>query len=224
MEEEVCGGEDGDPCDDGGGGGDFGGCDASQENCDNPCVGADGFTPSPGPYCQEGGTLPPVPVEAPTPTSPPTCTLEVESRPLDRFGIRHGPDLHGYLTFTTSAAPNVDTIIEGLHNGKLLGAGIGSPGAPEGQAGNSDNPQSNTDDGSITGAAVCAAFSILESDASKIKNADIAYHGILGPNSSSALRYFLTSLSSLLASFGNWYTIPKSMQLFGYNASLPGLN
>jgi hypothetical protein len=77
MEEEVCGGEDGDPCDDGGGGGGFGGCDASQENCDNPCVGADGFTPSPGPYCQEGGTLPPVPVEAPTPTSPPTCTVSV---------------------------------------------------------------------------------------------------------------------------------------------------
>jgi len=165
-----------------------------------------------------------VPVAAPTLTSPPACTLEVESRPLNYFGLRRGPNLHGYLTFSSTTDPDDDIVIEGLHNGNLLGAGIGFPGAPKGQPGNYDYPQSNTDDGSITGSAVCAAFSILQSHVSKINNADIAYHGLLGPNSSSALRYLLQSVSSLLASFGNWYTIPQSMQLFGYNVSLPGLN
>jgi len=70
MEEEVCAGEDGDPCDGGGGDGGFGGCDASQENCDDPCVGADGFTASPNPYCQ--GSAPPTQ----TTTAVPACNTD----------------------------------------------------------------------------------------------------------------------------------------------------
>jgi hypothetical protein len=37
------------------------------------------------------------------------------------------------------------------------------------------------------------------------------------------LHYFLQQLSFLLL-YGNWYTIPQSMQFFGYNTPLPGLN
>ena len=67
MEEAICD-EDGNECGDGGGGlpnQGFvpGGCDASQESCDNPCVGADGFTQSPSPFCQVGGP-PPIAVPA----------------------------------------------------------------------------------------------------------------------------------------------------------------
>ena len=71
------------PDDGGGGGGDefdngfqdtSGYCDPSQGpgSCGNPCVGVDGFTPSPSPYCQ--GI--PTPVGAPAPP-PPKITLRV---------------------------------------------------------------------------------------------------------------------------------------------------
>ena len=69
MEEEVCGGEDGDRCDDGGGGGGFGGCDASQENCDIPCVAPTVSRRARSPYCQVQAvtaTTPPAPQPSPT--------------------------------------------------------------------------------------------------------------------------------------------------------------
>src|ERR1035441_2640056 len=105
---------------------------------------------APNPACY--APPPPAPTKPPPPP-PPTCTLEVESRPLNYPGFKNGPDLHGYLVFTSSAVPGVDTIIEGLHIGSMLEAGIGLPGAPPGQAGNADSPSSDTDDGSITNTA-----------------------------------------------------------------------
>jgi len=144
----------------------------------------------------------------------PTCTLEVESRPLDYPVLRHSHiDLHGYLVFTSSAGTD---IIEGLHQGKLLKAGLGPTGP-------GDNPSSNTDDGSISGTAVCASLSILQLDVSKINAANITYGGAFGPNSNSVLSYLLESLNYLLID-GSWYTIPLSMQIFGYDTALPGLN
>ena len=98
MEEEVCGGEDGDPCDDGGGGGGFGGCDASQENCDNPCVGADGFTPSPSPYCQVGGIPAPTLPALPGP-DPLGCDVQLFSQPA---GPSSDPFDHTLLKVTFS--------------------------------------------------------------------------------------------------------------------------
>jgi hypothetical protein len=65
---------------------------------------------------------------------------------------------------------------------------------------------------------VCAALAILDADANKINGANITYRDF-GPNSNTALRYFLQSLSSLLGS--SWYSIPGS--LLGYNSGLPGL-
>ncbi len=144
----------------------------------------------------------------------PTCTLEVESRTLDYFGLRHiHISLHGYLVFTSSLGTD---IIEGLHTGKSLTASANSLGI-------GDNPASDLNDGSITGPAVCGELSILQLDASKIQAADITYGGPFGPNSSSVLSYLLESVSYLLID-GPWYTIPRLMQIFGYNAPLPGLN
>ena len=59
MESPVCdfdGNED--PSCFGGGDGNSGFCDASQEDCGDPCVSAEG-TPSPGPGCQTGGVFAP---------------------------------------------------------------------------------------------------------------------------------------------------------------------
>ena len=147
-----------------------------------------------------------------------SCTLSVESRPLNYPGFENPPDLHGYLDFTYS---NTGTLIfEGRHNGSLLGA-AGEPTGP------GDNPASDTNDGHVSGPAVCLALGPLETDVSLINKADIAYDGplgiSLGPNSSSALRYMLQSVSFLQALYGFWYRIPLSMQLTGYCHYLPGL-
>jgi RHS repeat-associated protein len=235
---------DGNLGDGGGDGGDWeyvdggaGGCGAGWEtdaSLSGPCcpTSAEGYqgnpfdnpfdpTPqAPNPACY--APPPPAPTKPPPPP-PPTCTLEVESRPLNYPGLKNGPDLHGYLVFTSSAVPGVDTIIEGLHIGSMLKAGIGLPGAPPGQAGNADSPGSDTDDGSITNTAVCGALGVLTLDVSQVNGANIKYGGAFGPNSSSVLHYFLQQLSFLML-YGNWYTIPQSMQFFGYNTPLPGLN
>ncbi len=52
-----------DPSGDYGGGGGY--CDPSDASCNDPCVGADGFTPSPSPFCQIEGASPPEPVAPP---------------------------------------------------------------------------------------------------------------------------------------------------------------
>lgn len=60
-------------------------------------------------------------------------------------------------------------------------------------------------------------------DESRINNARIAY-GRFGPNSNSAARYMLQSLSYLVGLFGYWYDIPWVILDFGgYYAPLPGL-
>lgn len=66
--EDDGGGGGGDDCLPGGGGGGLGfgptepPCDPSQADCDDPpCVGADGFSQNPSPFCQTGGGPPPVP-------------------------------------------------------------------------------------------------------------------------------------------------------------------
>ena len=77
-------------------------------------------------------------------------------------------------------------------------------------------PAAGVDDGSITGPYVCAAQAILQLDVNQINGADITYHGLGGPNSSSVLHYMLQSLSYLnLINGGPWYSIPLSMILTG---------
>jgi RHS repeat-associated protein len=144
------------------------------------------------------------------PPPPPTCTLEVESRPLGYRVLKNsGIDLHGFLVYT--GPDGTSQVIEGLHQGKLLTA------TTDGK------PASGTDDGSITGPSVCAALAILRVDVNQIIGAKITYGG-LGPNSSSVLHYVLQSLSYLILTNGGlWYSIPTSMLLTGYYVSLPGV-
>ena len=136
----------------------------------------------------------------------PICELTVESRPLDYFWIRNGPDLHGFLEFD---GPLGSQIIEGLHKGNRLTATVDGV------------PAEGTFDGSIKGAGVCHAITILEHAVTRINAANIPYVPA-GPNSSSALRYMLQSLNPLTGGV-LWYNIPTFMQIFGYYALLPGL-
>ncbi len=157
----------------------------------------------------------PAPTPTPTPVPPAAwlrlCMLTVYSRGLAYPVIASGPGLHGYLDFTNQIGAS--TIVEGLHNGTYLGAASG-PGEPS---------IGSTDDGSVSGTGVCAALSILNADVAQIENAHIIYSGVSGPNSSSALRYMLKTLSTLLSGYGSWYSIPALMQLFGYYTLLPGI-
>jgi hypothetical protein len=165
---------------------------------------------------EDGSCQPEWPTPTPAPPPPPTCTLEVESFPLNRIG--GGPDLHGSLDFTSTLYGGFEDVIEGYTDeSKLLKATV-DPGNV-GPVGNVAG--TGTDDGVISGANVCSALGILESDASKITAAGIRYNALFGPNSSSALRYMLQSLNSLLGSL--WYSIPTTMLLTGYNTRLPGL-
>lgn len=128
--------------------------------------------------------------------------------------------LHGYLDFTSSAG---SSIIEGynpVNTNKLL-----AWDNPTGLAG--DTPASDQDDGSISGPWVCGARGILDLDVSKINAANIAYSAVLGPNSSSALRYMVSSLNTLVLlndpGDASWCTVPWAMQVLGWWAPLPGL-
>jgi RHS repeat-associated protein len=153
---------------------------------------------------------------SPVVSKPPsrTCTLEVESNPLNSYG-RRGPDLHGALDFTwTVGTSNVLYVAEGYpnsHNQLVAEVALGI-----GPVGNT--PGGGSNDGSITGPQVCGALDILETAAFQINSANITYNN-WGPNSNSVLRYMLQSLNSLLGS--SWYSIPWT--LVGYNTLLPGL-
>ena len=129
--------------------------------------------------------------------------------------------LHGYLDFTSSAGP--PAIIEGynpVNSNKLLAwdSPTGLPG---------DIPSRDQYDGSISGPWVCGARGILDLDVSRINAANITYAAVFGPNSSSALRYLVSSLNTLVLLNDpgdvSWYTVPFSMQIFGWWAPLPGL-
>ena len=207
--------------DDGGGGGGDGGLGGGQGGCDPsldsscspglPC----GFIY--GTACGFGPPMPP-PVSPPSePSTPvPTCELAVYSRPLNYIGLKQfGPDLHGYLDYT---GPKGALIVEGRHEGMLLGAAIEPTGLDD-----DPRPGHDTLDGEISGTEVRGAIAILARDVAQIKGARISYGAIDGPNSSSALRYMLESLDGLLYSFGPWYHIPASMIAFGYNTLLPGI-
>jgi hypothetical protein len=182
--------------------------------CDTGIGSSFGESPS----SPEPGPCPPPAGASSQPPPLPSCTLTVESRTLDYRILKHiNVSLHGYIVFYNSADSSLDGIAEGLHNGKLLQAGFPSPGA-------SDNPLADHVDGSISGTYVCYAWAILLSDVAQINDADITYGGAFGPNSSSVLNYFLTSLSYLLkvTDFQPWYTIPTTMKIFGYYTPLFG--
>jgi RHS repeat-associated protein len=184
---------------------------ALESACDQ-LIMAFGPVPTTDPACNAYAPIIPVAIPPQPPT--PTCTLEVESFPLNTLG--GGPDLHGSLYFASNLYGGSDDVIEGYTDGKLLQAAV-EPGNV-GPVGNVAG--TGTDDGVVSGPQVCSALGTLEGDVSKINGAGIVY-GILGPNSSSALRYMLQSLSSLLGS--SWFSIPKTMLLTGYNVLLPGL-
>ncbi len=192
--------------------------------------GASGLLPSPDPLPGWGSDAPdcgfgygtvclPYPVlglaaPSPAPGPAPTCTLQVEDRPLQHGILSYPPfnnfGLHLFLYFTGSTG--VSQAIEGLHTGSLLTANM-----------NGDSTFGHSD-GSVSGPAVCAALPILQLDTDKINGANIAYHWD-GPNSNSAARYMLQSLSYLMGLYGPWYTIPQAIlsRYGGYYTPLPGL-
>ena len=140
-----------------------------------------------------------------------TCTLELEDRPLLHGigSLLSGLNLHLFLVFTGLNGP--PETIEGEHSGNLLKATM------------TGDSLFGHDDGSVTGPAVCAAEPMLASAVSRINNAKIAYQN-LGPNSNSAMRYLLQSISYLQFLFPSWYHIPwEIVTLGGYFAPLPGL-
>ena len=194
-----------------------GGCYDPEGGDPNSCyqLAAMAWMNYPG-YEQECGSgAPIIPVQQASPP-PVTCSLEVESFPLISFG-GHGPDLHGSLDFTASIGSTVaaQDVIEGyVSDTGLLNAAVtpGNIGVVGNLAG------AGTNDGTITGPQVCGAFATLQADVAKINGANITYNKF-GPNSSSALRYMLQSLQSLLGS--SWYHIPWTM--VGYGTRLPGL-
>ena len=92
-------------------------------------------------------------------------------------------------------------VIEGYDPGNgLLNVGV-SPGNV-GPMGNIAG--TGTNDGMITELQVCGVLSILQADAARLNGANITYNRF-GPNSSSALRYMLQSLESLLGSSGTTF-------------------
>jgi RHS repeat-associated protein len=77
-----------------------------------------------------------------------------------------------------------------------------------------DNPLVDHSAGQMTGPQVCDWLSILEHDVDVVNAANLHWV-ILGPNSSSVLRYMLESLPDR-----SWYHLPK---MVGYNVRLPGI-
>jgi hypothetical protein len=142
--------------------------------------------------------------------------LSLYTRGLDAFGGTNVFGLaHGYLDLTNSSQPGLSQIIEGQdNNGTLKAVDAAYSGPPDGYL-SSDKPTQNTYDGSISGAAVCGLAATLAADVSTIDSANAAYSKF-GPNSNSALRYFLQSLPS-----SSWANVPF---LWGYNTSIPGVN
>ncbi|HTS46968.1 MAG TPA: RHS repeat-associated core domain-containing protein [Bryobacteraceae bacterium] len=88
-----------------------GGCDPSDASCNNPCVGADGFTPTPSPFCQTGG---PPPVETPAPSTPqPQCSVSLYERPVIVNGITVAEHTYVDLTITQSNGTSFNWLCEG---------------------------------------------------------------------------------------------------------------
>jgi hypothetical protein len=113
----------------GGGGDDDGGfCDASQEDCGDPCVSADG-TPSPGPGCQTGGVFAPPPVSG---GSGDSFVSPQDRDSTDAVNDLAKADCYQLLGFATAAAAqswfrNHITFTD-VHNGDLQVKG----GVPQG--------------------------------------------------------------------------------------------
>lgn len=209
---DGCFGDGGDPGIGSGPSGDPNGCPAADPQLGLSFAGSVGSNGMPCPYW---GAVP-APV---VPVATTTCSLEVESFSLNALG-GYGPDLHGSLYFTASMGSTLvsQDVVEGYTpDGKVLKAAV-QPGN-SGPVGNVAG--TGTNDGTITGANVCGALAILQADVGKINGANISYGAYFGPNSSSALRYMLQSLQSLLGS--SWYSIPWGLTEFGYNTKLPGL-
>ncbi len=97
-----------DPSGDYGGGGGY--CDPSDASCNDPCVGADGFTPSPSPFCQIGG---PPPVETPAPPPQPQCSVSLYERPVIVNGMTVGEHTYVDLTITQSNGTSFNWLCEG---------------------------------------------------------------------------------------------------------------
>lgn len=153
--------------------------------------------------------------------SQPSCTLTLESRGLT-LPLLGFTSLHGYLDFTSSTGAS--GVIEGYNplGSHTLLAWDNTMGGLVGDA-----PASDQDDGSISGPWVCGARGILDLDVSRINAANIPYSATFGPNSSSALRYMVSSLNTLVLlndpGDTTWYTVPVAMQVFGWWAPLPSL-
>lgn len=143
----------------------------------------------------------------PSPPKLPICTIRVYDRLIEAVhGIPIPGARHGYIVFTFYGER---WFFEGQHVGKYLkavGTALGYLRA--------DNPERDHLAGQISGAEVCAWFTILMHDVDVVNDANIRYN-LFGPNSSSVLRYMLESLPESW-----WYRIPF---MIGYGSRLPGI-
>ena len=160
---------------------------------------------------------------------PPVCTFTIYERGLDALGgIVVGGAAHTYIAETDTSLPGQIEYFEGQRSQYTTPQGTsdllqGYYGYTKGPLGAypSDNPASNTPEGTLSGSQYCGLTATLANDVSKINSANIAY-GLLGPNSNSVLRYFIQSLP--VPPSGIWYQLATLANLIGFPTSLPGLN
>jgi RHS repeat-associated protein len=217
----------------GGGGGDDDNDDDDDDDDDggsgNPCVGEDGFTPNPSPYCQSDGPPPPAPAPAqPAPT--PQCDVKEQFAPVP--GTFHA-GVHTYLDVEIDGAWSV---LEATFSGSnpfsknaqmdaLVTAGLGGGLTI-------DHPAKDTTVWDAQSDATQLTAEQLRNDAQSIMNAATAFqqnhapgsagavpYNLFGnngiPNSNSFVRYLLT----FAPDFG---TVPHSKRARGWSNLILG--
>jgi RHS repeat-associated protein len=186
------------------------------------CFAGSGFVSAEGaPGCGDDTTEPAPPL--------PSCTLTSYARGLGGSGPL-GPGFHGYLVFGSTATPGVSLFIEGwTPDLKTLQAWVN-----QGSGISGDNPRIDSQLGSISGASVCGYLPGIESAVNEINASNVPY-SLLGPNSSSALRYIVSQSmprsvwandagGPLGGPIGPSLNLPsQGMLAFGWNTLLPGL-
>jgi RHS repeat-associated protein len=189
----------------------------AQEQYETYCAQVGGPSPTPAPVAQQ-----------------PICTLTLYGRGIDTSGQGGAGSaivLHVYLQFTSNGINGLPTLetIEGINPG----TGLLSAWDPQNSNGlSANNPGSDANLGSITGSWVCGLLQGLDAAVTAIQQAGAPYdaRGSGAPNSNSAMHYILSSV--LQAQFytdtgtlsGPAFTIPSTVQEYGWNTPIPGLN
>jgi RHS repeat-associated protein len=147
------------------------------------------------------------------PPQQPECTIEVFNRPLEQLhGLNIPGAQHGYIVFE-EANGNVD-YFEGQNiNWTVKASGPTTP-YPRLTA---DVQTNNHFDGGKTGPEVCDWLTTLNQDVNNVNNAPSIPYYAFGPNSSSVLGYFLSTLPD----YKSWVKMPW---MIGFGSRLPGVN